>query len=160
MSILWVIVIIGLAVGMVAGPAMALRNSKGADRQMQLRAAARKMGMQVAMEPLPMREGDKDRSPIAVYRLILDKHLPREANHCARRARLDHKEWMFLRNRPELELYEKLLALYQQLPADVEAIECQPHFVAAWWREKGNTATLDALHKQLQSIADAQVAHH
>jgi hypothetical protein len=154
MSILWVIGIIALSLGMVAGPAMALRTSKGAERQMQLRDAARKLGMQVAMESLPLREGDKDRTPIAVYRLMLDKHMPRLANHCARRARLDHKEWMFLRNRPELELYEALLALYQQLPADVEAIECQPNYVAAWWREKGNAATLATLHEQLQAIAE------
>jgi len=154
MSILWVIGFIGLALGMVAGPAMALRNSKGAERQIQLRDAARKLGMQVSMESLPMREGDKDRAPIAVYRLLLDKHLPRKINHCARRARLDHNEWMFLRNRPELELYETLLALYAQLPDDVEAIECQPNYVAAWWREKGGLNTLSALHEQLQTIAN------
>jgi hypothetical protein len=156
MSILWVIGFIALSLGMVAGPAMALRNSKGAERQMQLRDIARKTGLQVTMEPLPLREGDKDRAPIAVYRLILEKHLPRQINHCARRARLDHNEWMFLRNRPELERYETLLALYAQLPADVEAIECQPHYVAAWWREKGGASTLASLHQQLQAIADVQ----
>jgi hypothetical protein len=158
MSILFVIGIIALSLGMVAGPAMALRTGKGAERQMQLRDAARKTGLQVTFEPLPMREGEKDRTPIAVYRLILDKHLPRTINHCARRARLDHNEWMFVRNRPELELYEALLALYAQLPSDVEAIECQPHYVAAWWREKGSINTLTSLHKQLQTIADIQYA--
>jgi len=156
MSTLWVIGFIALALGMVAGPALALRNSKGAERQMQLRSEARKMGLQVTLEPLPLREGDKDRTLIAVYRLVLDKHLPRQVNHCARRARLDHNEWMFLRNRPELEIYEELLALYAQLPTDVDAIECQPHYVAAWWREKGGVDTLSSLHKQLQTIANIQ----
>jgi len=158
MSILIIIGIIALSVGMVASPAMALRNSKGAERQVQQRDTARKMGLQVTFEPLPMREGDKDRTPMAVYRLILDKHLPRKINHCTRRARLDRNEWMFLRNRPELELYEALLALYAQLPSDVEAIECQPNYVAVWWREKGGIDTLTSLHKQLQSIADIQYA--
>lgn len=153
MNILWVIGIIALSLGLVAGPAMALRVGKGAERQMQLRDAARKLGMQVAMDPLPMREGDKDRTPVAVYRLMLDNHLPRSVNHCARRARLDHNEWMFLRNRPELEQYEALMALYRKLPADVEAIECQPNYVAAWWREKGNAASLALLQEQLRAIA-------
>jgi hypothetical protein len=156
MSILWVIGIIALSLGMVAGPAMALRVGKGAERQMQLRDQGRKMGLQVTMEPLPLREGDKDRVPIAVYRLMLEKHLPRQANHCARRARLDRNEWMFLHNRPELDLYEALLALYEQLPADVEAVECRPNYVAVWWREKGNASTLQSLHNQLLAIADAQ----
>jgi hypothetical protein len=156
MSVLWVIALIALSLGMVAGPAMALKVSKSGERQMQLRAAARERGMQVAMEPLPLREGDKDRTPVAVYRLMLDKHLPRSVNHCARRARLDRSEWMFLRNRPELAQYETLLALYRQLPADVEAIECQPHYVAAWWREKGDASTLARLHEQLQQIAAVQ----
>lgn len=156
MSILWIIGIIALSLGMVAGPVMALRVGKGAERQQQLRAQARKSGLQVTLEPLPLRDGDKDRTPLAVYRLTLDKHLPKQVNHSARRARLNHDEWMFLRNRPQLAQYEALLALYEKLPADVEAVECLPNCVAVWWRERGNAATLENLHQQLQEIARIQ----
>jgi len=158
MNLLWLIGIIAISMGMVAGPAMALRTSKSAERQQLLRALARKTGMQVSLEPLPLRTGDKDRTLMAVYRLVLDKHLPRTINHCARRARLNPKEWMFLRNRPELALYEALLKLYEQLPDDVEAIECQPNFVAVWWREKGNEAALEKLQQQMREIAQLQSA--
>ena len=159
MSTLWIIAIIVLSMGMVAGPALALRLGKGAQRQQQLRSKARELGLQVSMEPLPQREGDKGHTLIAVYRLQLHKHLPKHINHCARRSRIDHNEWMFLRNRPPLEQYEALLKLYKKLPADVEAIDCQSAVISAWWHERGGESSLQALQQQLQQIADIQYPH-
>lgn len=156
MNLLWIIGIIVISMGMVAGPALALRTSKSAQRQQTLREQARRIGLQVTMEPLPLRTGDKNRTPMAVYRLVLEKHLPNSINHSARRARLNPKEWMFLRNRPELGLYETLLKLYEQLPDDVEAVDCQPHCIALWWHERGNEATLEKLKQQMLEIARAQ----
>lgn len=156
MNLLIAIAIIAISLGMVAGPAMALRSSKGEQRQQSLREHARKLGLQVSVEPLPLRTGDKNRPLIAVYRLVLEKHLPASINHCARRARLDTKEWMFLRNRPELGLYEKLLKLYEQLPDDVEAVECMPHYIAVWWHEKGNAERLQQLSQQMHKIVEIQ----
>ena len=143
----WWIVL--LLVGAALSPLVWLRPSPRQRGQMELRLAARRLGlgMQLSQQEWPH---------------WFERHPPASCAqyHCGRRRGV-HEHWSYWQTAPgqwcnqwrEPCVDVNLLEQLQRLPADVYKVEAGPQMVALYWGEDGGEAELQRVATLLKALA-------
>ena len=158
---IWVLVLLLGVVAMVVGPVMLLQPSPQDRRQAELRARARRLGLIVRLETLPVQATDADAPErLPVYRLPaqLQRGNGQSQPWQLLRAAYRHDmhflgDWRWQgQGRPGQGVLEALEAFLPELPRSVLAVGGDSRGCYLAWTEEGGVTLLERLTELLSAI--------
>lgn len=151
----WFIVFI--VVALVLAPVMWMMPSPAQKRQIVLRERARELGLMVHIVDLPQTHREKIRKEPSQKGVSYSVRIARQKGW-------QRPHWFVWREQPTDEpaptyqppraILEQLQSLRDQMPADMVGVESCEMGYSAYWRERGDSATVDAVAAVLHRVRE------
>ncbi|MFT5575592.1 MAG: hypothetical protein ACI89D_001110 [Bermanella sp.] len=151
----WLIVFV--AVALISAPVMWMMPSSAQKRQVILRERARELGLMVSIVDLPqthrakVRKEDRQQGVSYTLRIARQKKAQRARWFVWREEPADEP---VARDTPPPNILEYLQSLREQMSPDMVGVESSEIGYSVFWRERGDSATVDAIAALLNRVRE------